>query len=158
MEDMEHLRRTLEFYRQQRQQKLAELQRIEGMIAQLEADLGEQPSGDIASSAASSPLSTVLSDILAPFRQPGTPTIRPDEFFGMSQSEAAKAYLRKVGHAVSFDELVSALRNGGATLGGADPKKTLYVSLARNPKKEFVWPQEGIIGLGEFYNRKDSGT
>jgi hypothetical protein len=76
----------------------------------------------------------------------------------MTQGEAAKAYLRKIGRAIPFEELVSALRSGGATLGGADPKKTLYVSLARNPKKEFVWPQEGYIGLGEFYNRKESGS
>jgi hypothetical protein len=71
----------------------------------------------------------------------------------MSQSEAAKAYLRKIGHAVHFDELVAALKKGGATLGGKDPRKTLYVSLARNPKKEFVWPSDDHISLGEFYSK-----
>lgn len=155
MDELEPLRKTLEHYRQQRQQKLAELQRVEAMIAQLEADLGEQPStGEAPSNVGSNPSSTLFSDILAPFRKPAGDPIRPDEFYGMSQSEAAKAYLRKVGRAVPFDELVNALRKGGATLGGKDPKKTLYVSLARNPRKEFVWPSSDHISLAEFYQKE----
>jgi hypothetical protein len=113
------------------------------MIRQLERDLGEA--------------STVENPSVAP--DMGTSKsglhpmnfIKPDEFFGLSQSDAAKAYLRKVGHAVPFEELVIALRKGGAKLGGADPKKTLYVSLARNPRKEFVWPSTDHISLSEFY-------
>jgi hypothetical protein len=77
--------------------------------------------------------------------------VRPDEFFGMSQSDAARAYLNKVGRAVSFDQLVQVLRRGGAEVGGAEPKKTLYVSLMRNPKGEFVIPSEGHVGLRVFY-------
>jgi hypothetical protein len=154
MQDMEHLRRTLEYYRQLRQQKLEEIRPIEMMIRQLEIDLGEPPSVD----------ATATREVSVPSTEgvivnPGIGTyIKPDEFFGMSQNDAARAYLRKIGRAVPFDDLVTALQKGGAKLGGADPKKTLYVSLARNPNKEFVWPQDGIIGLREFYNRKDSGT
>jgi hypothetical protein len=69
----------------------------------------------------------------------------------MSQSDAARAYLKKVNRAVSFDHLVQTLRKGGAEVGGADPKKTLYVSLMRNPKGEFVIPSEGHVGLRAFY-------
>ncbi len=41
MADADHLRKTLEYYRQQRQQKLDELRPIELMIRQLETDLGD---------------------------------------------------------------------------------------------------------------------
>lgn len=162
MDDLEPLRKTLEHYRQQRQQKLAdfqrEMQRIDAMIAQLEADLGEQPTaGEAASIAASSPLFSP-NETPALFRGSGGPAIRPDEFFGLKQTDAARAYLRKVGKAVLFDDLVEALGNGGAKLGGKDPKKTLYVSLARNPGKIFVWPSKGYISLAEFYGKRESGS
>ena len=145
MDEKDHLRKTLEHYRQQRQQKLDELRPIELMIRQLEIDLGETPTVESATNPA-----TIIA--AAPKSVGSIGPIRPDEFFGMSQSDAAKAYLRKVGHAIPFEELVVALRKGGAKLGGADPKKTLYVSLARNPRKEFVWPSSYHISLSEFYN------
>src|SRR5260370_20213685 len=143
MEDKDHLRKTLEHYRLQRQQMVEKLRAIEPLIKQLEQDLGEASEDGEDLGIAGVPL-------------PAPPLfIKPDEFYGMNQSDAAKAYLRKVGRAIAFDELVGALKRGGAQLGGADPAKTLYVSLARNPKKEFVWPSRGHIALTEFYeNRK----
>lgn len=153
MENLEHLRGSLEHYRQQRQQKLLELQRIESMIAQLEADLGEEASiTEPISNTPGIPFTTAASpNTSGTFSTAGAVAIRPDEFYGLSQSEAAKTYLRKIGRAVPFEELVAALKKGGAKLGGKDPKRTLYVSLARNPKKEFVWPSDDHISLGEFY-------
>jgi hypothetical protein len=157
MDELEHLRRTLDHYRQQLDQKLEELKPIEQMIRQLEIDLGEPPS-----SAQHELSDTIGSSMATPspsgsFATSGSyiksPLISADAFYGMSQSEAAKKYLRLVKRAVPFEELVSALRKGGATLGGKDPKKTLYVSLARNPKKEFVWPSDDHISLGEFYTK-----
>jgi hypothetical protein len=147
MENLEHLKKTLEHYRQQRQQKLDEVRAIELMIRQLEIDLGESPTVEaLAVEEGSANQSRAVG-----LRSIGP--IRPDEFFGMSQNDAARAYLRKVGRAISMDELVAALQKGGATLGGADPKKTLYVSMSRNPKKEFVWPSKDHIGLAEFYKK-----
>jgi hypothetical protein len=143
MDENDHLRKTLEHYRQQRQHKLDEVQLIENMIRQLERDLGEQPTVE---GTAGTPDAGASWPGLHPMN-----FIKPDEFYGLSQSDAAKAYLRKVGHAVPFEELVTALRKGGAKLGGVDPKKTLYVSLARNPRKEFVWPSTDHISLSEFY-------
>ena len=148
MADLEHLRKTLEHYRQQRQQKLEEVQGVDLMIRQLERDLGDSPTEE----------TSLPSDDPNPTNLPRfrvVSSIRPDEFFGMSQNDAAKAYLRKMGRAISMDELVTALQRGGAKLGGADPKKTLYVSMSRNPKKEFVWPSKDHIGLAEFYDRKN---
>ncbi len=84
------------------------------------------------------------------FRGPSGPSIEPDEFFGLKQTDAARAYLRKIGKAVPFDELVEALGQGGANLEGERRKKTLYVSLARNPGKVFVWPRKGLVSLAEF--------
>jgi hypothetical protein len=154
MEGSEHLRKTLEHYRQQRQQKLAEfqaqIQPLELMIRQLERDLGEPSSLEAAGTSDNPSIPN------PPWVHVNTGgAIRPDEFYSMSQSDAAKAYLRKVGHAVTLDELVEALQKGGAKVGGAEPKRTLYVSLARNPRKEFVWPSKDHVGLKEFYDRKN---
>jgi len=154
METNDHLRKTLDHYRQQRQQKLDELRPLELMIRQLEHDLGEASSNNGISEIKSLPDGVL--DTASFNRQ--QPAIRPDEFFTMTQSDAAKNYLKKVGHAISFDELVGALRKGGAQLGGADPKRTLYVSLARNPNKEFVWPSPDHIGLSEFYPGRARAT
>jgi hypothetical protein len=146
MEDQEHLRRTLEHYRQLKQQKLDEARAFDPIISQLERDLGETPSGNTETANTQDQTDSISLRIL--------PLVRPDEFYGMSQSDAARAYLKKTGHAIHFAHLVSALQRGGAKLGGADPQKTLYVSLARNPKKDFVWPSKDHIGLKEFYDRK----
>ena len=63
-----------------------------------------------------------------------------------------------VGQAVSLDEIVEALNKGGCKVGGADPKRTLYISLVRNTR-EFVPPQAGYIGLRKFYpNLKGNQT
>ncbi len=159
MDANDHLRKTLEYYRQQLHQKfvdmrpqLEQIRSLELMIRQLERELGEAPSSDVSQSPLALSDNFSVSDSAS--TKNGSTTamgVRPDEFFTMTQSEAAKAYLKKVGHAISFDELVAALRKGGAQLGGADPKRTLYVSLARNPRKEFVWPSADHIGLSEFY-------
>jgi hypothetical protein len=150
MNGKDHLKETLEYYRQQRARKIEELRPIDLMIRNLERELGENPTNPVDLYDSATPQVSEVLDNLQTVS--GTqPSIRPDEFYQMSQTEAAKVYLRKVGRAIGFDQLVEALRKGGATLGGADPKKTLYVSLARNPRREFVYPSDGFIGLSEFY-------
>jgi hypothetical protein len=150
MADLEALRRALEHYEQQREQKVKEfeeaLRPIDLMIWQLKRDLGESADGEPPSAPANSLLSSS-----GTVSGKSSVSVKPDEFFRMNQTDAARAYLKKVGHSIPFDDLVTALRKGGAKLGGADPKKTLYVSLARNPRKEFVWPSKDYIGLNEFY-------
>ena len=145
MDALDHLRQTLEYYRQQRQKKLEDYRAADSLVRQLERELGEAPSSE------AEPIIFTNGASELTIGAPRTPEVRPDDFYGMSQSDAAKTYLRKVKRAISFDQLVEALRNGGAQLGGADPKKTLYVSLARNPLREFVYPKDGFIGLREFY-------
>ncbi len=149
MNGNEHLRQTLEYYRQQRQKRLEELRPIDLMIRNLERELGEASSGvGNGAEEIAMPISEVIDNVRIVGAQP---SVHADEFFGMSQSDAAKAYLKKVGRAVSLDQLLDGMKSGGAWVGGAEPKKTLYVSLMRNPLKEFVSPKEGFMGLREFY-------
>jgi hypothetical protein len=161
MAETDHIHKTLDYYRKLREKKIAEikpaLDEIRGyelVIRTMAANLKEpidiepltiEPNG---SAATATPTST------SALQPTGAAALRPDEFFQMSQTEAAKTYLRMVGHAVSLDELVNALRSGGAKVGGIAPQRTLYVALKANAKKEFVWPGKDHIGLPEFYQRK----
>jgi len=147
MANQDFLRQTLEHYRKQRQVQLEEIRKTETLIVHLEKELGE--SATVEPNQTGIGFVKLAGDIRAP--EPRNVEIRPDEFYGMTQTQAAKAYLLRVKRAVSIDQIVEALRNGGAQLGGADPKKTLYVSLARNPERHFVIPREGYFGLREFY-------
>jgi hypothetical protein len=147
MANNDYLRQTLEHYRQQRQAQLDEIRKTEALIAHFEKELGE--SASVEPTQTGIEFVNLAADIRSP--EPRTVDIRPDEFFGMTQTQAAKAYLQRMKRAVSIEHIVEALKNGGAQLGGADPKKTLYVSLARNPERQFVIPREGYFGLREFY-------
>lgn len=75
----------------------------------------------------------------------------------MTISEAARAYLGRVGHAVSFDEMLEKLKAGGCRVGGANPKQTLYISLVRNTR-DFVPTGNGFIGLRSFYPGLKAGA
>jgi hypothetical protein len=83
--------------------------------------------------------------------------IRPDEFFSLTQGDAARAYLNKVGHAVTIEELVEGLKKGGCPVGGVDPARTLYIALIRNTK-DFCKVPGGYIGLRSLYSGLKSGT
>ncbi len=145
----ESLRETLAFFKQQRDKKIQEVRAsFEVTIQQIERELGEAPSSE-------SPIN--IGDYVPPVMERGAeipngrrPEIRPDEFFGMTQAEAARQYLKKIGHAVSFEELVVALQAGGCKVGGENPKRVLYISLIRNTR-DFVPPRQGFIGLRDFY-------
>ncbi len=78
--------------------------------------------------------------------------IRPDEFIGMTNSEAAEKYLKRIGHAVSFDDIYNALIKGGikftsngrTVLNNQLTKGTLrFVKMGQGHKISF--------GLLEFY-------
>jgi hypothetical protein len=87
--------------------------------------------------------------------------LRPDEFTGKTYIEAAKSYLERVGHAVSMDELLEALKNGGRPIKGKTPKKALYISLVRGREFVPIPGQVGFLGLRKFYgtmrNEKEKG-
>ncbi len=133
----------------EREAKAAELVRLDNAIETIQAMLGEQ---------VQRPITTMPEAFAAladrqrqePSRQAGQITIRPDQFFGMSQTQAAAAYLKMVGHAAHIDQIVEALRRGGCHVGGADPKTTLYKALVRGTRK-FVLVSTHTFGLREFY-------
>jgi hypothetical protein len=149
MSTQDFLRQTLEYYRQQKLRKLEELRPLEAIIRQIELELGES----------AEPLPQFDTLIQPIFEQNGErkpltngkrPDVRGDEFFSMTQSEAARTYLNKVGHAVPLEELVEVLNKGGCLVGGVDPKKTLYIALIRNTR-DFVRIPNGHIGLRSMY-------
>lgn len=142
---------AIEFYRKQFQRLCEELRTTLLLLNKLESDAGEQPTSPPKEIGLNFSDRFSMSDSVSTSVDGRSSEVRPDEFFGMSQSDAARAYLKKVNRAVSFDHLVQVLRKGGAEVGGADPKKTLYVSLMRNPKGEFVIPSDGHVGLRVFY-------
>jgi hypothetical protein len=82
------------------------------------------------------------------------PKLRDDEFTGMTYQDAAKNYLERVGHAVSMEELLAALRDGGCPVGGINPKKTLYISLVRGREFKPVPGKSGMLGLRSFYQNR----
>ena len=80
----------------------------------------------------------------------GPPKIKPGEFFGQSQTEAAATYLRRLGHAAQIDQILEALKSGGVKFSGAAPKGNLYTVLVRGTRR-FVLVSPGTFGLIEFY-------
>lgn len=81
--------------------------------------------------------------------------IRPDEFFGLSNTDAAERYLRKVGHAVSLAEIYHALSQGGIQFSG-EGRKSLYVQLIRATRKFVkIGKGQGIsFGLLDWYPQR----
>jgi hypothetical protein len=148
MANEEALKAALEHYRGQERKLLDDLQSVRFTIRHIERDLGIQ-SQDSTNNHGTVVLPTG-NGVSVPSATAGRPNVRPDEFFGMTHADAARQYLKKVGHAISFEDLVEALQRGGCRVGGVDPKRTLYVSLVRNARG-FIPPQSGYIGLREFY-------
>jgi hypothetical protein len=146
MDTKEHLIQTLEHFRKQRNAKIQEARSFDAIIRSLEQELGNSAPPPESMDSAST-----LETPAAPSINGGLPQVRPDEFYSMTQTDAAKAYLKKVGRAISMEQLLDGMKRGGAHVGGADPKSTLYVSLMRNPRREFVRVSEGFVGLREFY-------
>ena len=86
------------------------------------------------------------------------PKLREDEFTGKPYSESVKSYLDRVGHAVSMEELLDALKKGGSPVGGNYQKKTLYISLVRGREFTPIPGQPGFIGLRKWYPNLKSGN
>jgi len=129
-------------YLDERKKLLDDLRSLNTTVSKMEATLGEVGKE-----------SEALAEFLASptySKSAGSTVVKATEFFGMTYGEAAKAYLEKVGEAVTIDQLVEALGQGGCKVGGANPKRVLYISLVRNVR-EFVPPREGYIGLRKFY-------
>jgi len=154
---------ALQHYREQRERILEQLspdlllefRAAEVMIRKLEQDLGTIP--QVIFSEPPYSTNTPQGSMQASLSPSSKGDIRRDEFFAMTISEAARAYLSRVGHAVSLEEMLEKLKAGGCKVGGANPKQTLYISLVRNTR-EFVPTGSGYIGLRSFYPGLKAGT
>lgn len=154
MDSNDFLKKGLEHWKQQRQARieemLAELADLDITIRQHEMQLGEAPE-DLPSPFAAQALGGVK--VTKPVvLQAGSGSYKPraDEFFGKPQAEAARLYLEKIGHAMSLDDIFLAITSGGCKVGGADPKRTLLVTLSQS-KRDFVNTGGGNWGLRKFY-------
>jgi hypothetical protein len=158
MAENESLRMALEHYRQRKAEKLTEVQELDLMISRLSRDLGDTSQETPADREEEDSSNTGISEAWQENEYGSTAkngaktTLRPDEFFGMTYSIAAEAYLNKVGHAVSMDELLDALNRGGCPVGGREPRKTLYISLVRDVRTFVpIAGRTGFLGLRKFY-------
>jgi hypothetical protein len=146
----ESLKETLELFKQQRSGKLDEVRALDITIRQIQMQLGEHveqadtlfPGGTMA-------------EVKIPAQPParvGAANYKPriDEFFNQSIAEAASSYLDKIGQAASVEEILKTITAGGCKVGGADPKRTLAITLAQG-KREFVAIGGGVFGLRKFY-------
>jgi hypothetical protein len=80
-------------------------------------------------------------------------TIKPDQFYGKSNTVAAEEYLKMLHHSTSIENIYKVLIKGGIVFSGRDPQKSLYVSLVRAHKK-FERVGKGkhtTFGLKEWY-------
>lgn len=148
---MDSMRDTLDQLRAQERKLTDELNGLRFTIKNLERIAGIE-SADAAPVEALAEIvpSNARPEMTASNGSVGKTIIRPDEFFGLTHAEAARRYLKRVGHAVSFGEMVDVLRRGGCKLTSADPEHVLWISLVKN-SKDFVPPQAGYVGLREFY-------
>src|ERR1019366_3993114 len=127
MAENESLRKALDHYLQRKTEKLKEVQELDLMISRLKRDLGEtsqESQADKEEDASDTGISEAWQENEfgpAALKNGMKTNVRPDEFFGMTYSTAAAAYLDKVRHAVSMDELLDALSRGGCPVGGREP-------------------------------------
>lgn len=84
--------------------------------------------------------------------------IRPDAFFNKSHPDAAAEYLDMVGHAMPIDDILAALKKGGATFKGSDQRGSLYTQLIRGTKRFAKIGDTATFGLIKWYgNMRKSG-
>ncbi|HRI06588.1 MAG TPA: winged helix-turn-helix domain-containing protein [Nannocystaceae bacterium] len=119
-----------------RLQKLEEVRRIETTIKML----SEMYSVDVVLSG--------VQDVNA--AEQAAVMLRPDQFFGMSQTEAAAALLELRKKPFTVEEIVDGIVAGGCQVGGASPRNTVYTQLVRATHR-FVKLPSGHFGLLDWY-------
>jgi hypothetical protein len=157
MAQQDFLRQTLDYYRQQLKRKRDEILPLELTVRQLELELGEA-GGEPLDLSGLVPASEGGTERRAGANANGrSAEIRPDQFYGLSISDAARQYLTGIGHAVATEELIDALRKGGCKISGQYANKVVYKALIRNTR-DFATPQQGYIGLRSFYPNLKSAS
>jgi hypothetical protein len=154
MSSSDSIREAIDRLSQQEKKLVGELNELRVTIRTLKRTAGMEV-GSVEGENADSQVAFAPDAVVSPTpgSNGGRPTIRPDEFFGTTHADAARRYLKRVGYAVSFAELVEVLRKGGCKLTSSEPEKVLWISLIKN-SRDFVPPQPGYVGLREFYPTK----
>jgi len=142
----QHLEKTLSDLLSQREQRVAEIARLDAAIEAIQKLVGSN-------SANTASISVSVSDALKQqdsVRAVLGVIVKPGDFFGKSQAEAAQEYLHRRGTAADLNEILGALQKGGAILKGKEPRKNLYISLVKR-KDIFALVAPYTFGLWEFY-------
>lgn len=143
MEDKEY-DTVLQGLVRKREGLLAELSKVNTAIGAIE-ELAGKPLSTPADANSGVAAESTLTEL--PSKELGT--IRPDEYFGLSQGQAAKKYLQKVGHAAHIEEIMKGITQGGIRVAG-NSTRNLYIALVRNTT-DFVLVGTNTFGLREFY-------
>jgi hypothetical protein len=154
-EAADHIRKTLEEFRQQFAVKIADAARVLAVVNALEDQLS-LPRTALSGGNAGVTWNQSLNDDMRVMDAPpsmSSQNIRPDEYLGDAPLEAAKKYLRRFRRAATLDEIADAIARGGAATRGADWRGELDASLLRSTR-EVVKVKEGTYGLVEFYTEE----
>jgi hypothetical protein len=140
----QHLEKTLADLLAQREQRIAEITKLDAAIDAIQKLVGTNSTGGRLTVSVSGSLPGASDSVVANL------VVKPGDLFGKPQAEAAQEYLRRKGRAAHLDEMFAALQRGGANLQGKNPKRNLYISLV---KKRSVFPLVApqTFGLWEFY-------
>ena len=150
MSDTAHIVKTLEDLKQQLSAKMTEASKLVATINLLEEMIGEPKTmmpfpmsiGTATGNASDATLQSPLSS--------SSQSMRPDQFLGEEPLEAAKKYLKSVGHALNVSEIADAIQRGGAAVKGSEWRDKLEMSLLRSVA-DVVKVREKTFGLKSFY-------
>jgi len=156
-DDLSHVSKTIEDLRRQVVAKL-ELARSDlAVINGLEASFGLSLTtfGELAAAPSGATSTTVNGQsplgVSSKNQSPGRRgAVRPDEYLAEEPMEAAKKYMRSIGHAIHFDEIADAVQSGGAAIQGTNWRDRLELSLKRSPY-QVIMVADKTYGLAEFY-------
>ena len=154
-EAAEHIKKTLEDFKQQLAVKMAEAARVLAVVNALEEQLS-LPRTALSGVGGGVTWNQNLNEEMRTMDGPpsmSSQSIRPDEYLGDAPLEAAKKYLRRLRRAATLDEIADAISRGGAATRGADWKGDLDASLLRSTR-EVVKVREGTYGLVDFYTEE----
>ncbi len=81
-------------------------------------------------------------------------TVRPGQFYSMSQTDAVAAYLSMVRRPCTLEELIEVLQQGGLVFNSKDPRGTLYTQLVRATLRFVKLPTGQFDLLDNYPNEK----
>jgi len=147
MADNSHVKQTLADLMQEFINKIAEASRLLTTINLLEERIG---AAKTVMPGLSSAAGTPNNDTQFSSTGAGSIALRPDQFLGDEPLDAAKKYLKQVGHAAHMNEITDAIQRGGAAIKGPEWRDKLEQSLLRSVT-DIIKVQEKTFGLTVFY-------